>query len=113
IVVGSTSKPTHIGRVLDDGSTQLYYYEYNEFGHVTTVIDPAGRMFSYSYGANEIDLLETRQTRAGQSELVHQATYNSQHQALTLTDAAGQTTSFTYHPNGQIAAVTNALGNTT
>ena len=30
--VGSTSKPAHIGRVLDDDSTQLYTYEYNGFG---------------------------------------------------------------------------------
>ena len=29
LVVGSTNKPTHVGRVLDDGTTQLYTYEYN------------------------------------------------------------------------------------
>ena len=65
IVVGTTSKPTHTGRVLDDGSTQLYYREYNDFGNITTAVDPAGRTFSYTYAANGIDLLETRQTRAG------------------------------------------------
>jgi len=30
IFVGSTNKPAHVGRVLDDGSTQLYTYEYND-----------------------------------------------------------------------------------
>ncbi len=49
IVVGSTNKPTHIGRVLDDGSTQLYTYEYNGFGNITKTIDPVGRTFSYIY----------------------------------------------------------------
>ena len=43
IVVGTTSKPTHTGRVLDDGSTQLYSREYNNFGNITAAIDPAGR----------------------------------------------------------------------
>ncbi|HTX52461.1 MAG TPA: cysteine peptidase family C39 domain-containing protein, partial [Candidatus Baltobacteraceae bacterium] len=38
IQVRTTSKPAHVGRVLDDGSTQLYYYEYNDFGNVTTAV---------------------------------------------------------------------------
>lgn len=61
IFVGSTNKPAHVGRVLDDGSTQLYTYEYNGFGNVTKMIDPVGRTFSYTYAENGIDLLESRQ----------------------------------------------------
>ena len=113
IQVGTTSKPAHTGRVLDDGSTQLYYREYNNFGNITTAVDPAGRTFSYTYAANGIDLLETRQTQAGQSELTWQATYNAQHLPLTSTDAAGQTTTFTYNTRGQKTTATDALGNTT
>jgi YD repeat-containing protein len=67
--VGSSSQPEHIGRVLDDGSTQLYSYEYNGFGNVTKTTDPVGRTFSYTYADNGIDLLEIRQTRADQNEL--------------------------------------------
>jgi RHS repeat-associated protein len=113
IVVGTTSRPTHTGRVLDDGSTQLYYREYNDFGHITMAVDPVGRTFSYTYAANEIDLLETRQTRAGQNELIRQTTYNAKHQPLTSTDAAGQTTIFSYNAQGQIATAIDPLGNTT
>ena len=113
IVVGTTSKPTHTGRVLDDGSTQLYSREYNNFGNITAAIDPAGRTLSYIYATNGIDLLETRQTRAGQSELIRQTTYDAQHQPLTSTDAAGQTTTFTCNNQGQLATATDALGNTT
>ena len=113
IVIGSTSRPTHTGRVLDDGSTQLYYREYNDFGNVTKAVDPVARTLSYRYDANGIDLLETRQTRAGQSELIRQTTYNAQHQPLTSTDQAGQVTTFTYNARGQLATVTDPLGHTT
>jgi YD repeat-containing protein len=40
---GTLSKPSHIGRVLPDGSTQLTTYAYNAFGRVTKHIDPLGR----------------------------------------------------------------------
>jgi RHS repeat-associated protein len=113
IVVGRSNKPAHVGRVLDDGSTQLYTYEYNDFGNVTKEIDPVGRTFSYIYAENGIDLLEVRQTRAGQNELLSKKTYNSQYLPLTSTDAAGQTTTYTYNARGQLLTETNPLGETT
>lgn len=113
IVVGSTNKPAHVGRVLDDGSTQLYTYEYNGFGNITKQVDPIGRTFSYTYAANGIDLLEVRQTRAGQSELLSKKTYNAQHLPLTSTDAAGQMTTYTYNDRGQVLTRTNAKNETT
>src|ERR1700730_6043190 len=105
--VGSTNKPTHIGRVLDDGSTQLYTYEYNGFGNITKTIDPMGRTFSYIYAENGIDLLEVRQTRAGRNELLSKNTYDAPHLLLTSTDAAGQTTTYTYNARGQVLTETN------
>lgn len=42
ITVGSTNKPAHVGRVLDDGSTQLYTYEYNGLGNIVKQLDPLG-----------------------------------------------------------------------
>jgi RHS repeat-associated protein len=113
LVAGSTNKPAHIGRVLDDGSTQLYSYEYNDFGNITKMIDPVGRTFSFIYDANGIDLLETRQTRAGQNELLSQITYNGQHLPLTSKDAAGQATTYTYNARGQVLTKTNAKNETT
>ena len=113
IIVGSSNKPAHVGRVLDDGSTQLFTYEYNDFGKVTKTVDPVGRTFSYIYDANGIDLLEVRQTRAGQSELISNTTYNAQHRPLTVTDAAGQTTRCTYNARGQVLTETNAKGERT
>ena len=66
-----------VGRVLDDGSTQLYTSAYDGFGHLTNTVDPVGRTFSYIYSTNGIDLLEVRQTRAGNNELLERMTYCS------------------------------------
>jgi RHS repeat-associated protein len=111
-VVGNNNRPLHAGRVLDDGSTQLYTYGYNSFGHLTNRVDPIGRKFSYIYATNGIDLVEVRQTRAGNNELLFKATYNSQHRPLTVTDTAGQTTTFTYNPRGQVLTVSNPRSET-
>jgi len=69
-VAGANNRPMHVGRVLDDGSTQLYTYGYDGLGNLTNSIDPVGRTFSYVYDTNGIDLLEIRQTRAGNNELL-------------------------------------------
>lgn len=111
-VVGDNNRPTKVGRVLDDGSTQLYTYAYNGFGHVTNSIDPLGRELSNIYSTNGIDLLEVRQTRGANNELLARITYNAQHRPLTVTDAAGQTTTFTYNSRGQPLTETNSKGET-
>jgi RHS repeat-associated protein len=113
IFVGTMSQPAHIGRVLDDGTTQLHTYEYNDFGNATRMIDPVGRTFSYLYATNGIDLIETRMTRNGANELLSQTTYNAAHQPLTVRDAAGQTTTNTYDARGQLRTTTNAKSEVT
>jgi RHS repeat-associated protein len=111
-IIGSNNVPTHIGRVLDDGTTQLYTYAYNGFGHVTNYIDPVGRTFKYVYDTNGIDLLEVRQVRAGYNELLSKATYNSQHLPLTRTDTAGQTVTYSYNARGQLLTLTDPKNET-
>lgn len=107
------AEPSKIARRLEDGTTQMYQYAYNRLGKRTRLVDPLGRMFSYIYAPNQIDLLEIRQTRSGKEELLARFTYNSQHRPLTATDAAGQTTRFTYNNFGQLLTVTNARSETT
>jgi RHS repeat-associated protein len=111
-VVGPSNRPRHAGRVLDDGTTQLYTYDYNDFGHVTNMVDPVGRTLSFIYATNGIDLLEVRQTRASNNELLSRKTYNNQHEPLTVTDAAGQTSTFTYNARGQVLTMANPKGET-
>jgi RHS repeat-associated protein len=110
---GTTDKPTHVGRVLDDGTTQLYTYGYNSFGNATSTVDPAGRTLSFIYDSNGIDVLEIRQTRAGNNELLFKATYNAQHRPLTSVDAAGKTNRYTYNLRGQLLTETNPKDETT
>ncbi len=109
---GEQNQPTHIGRVLEDGQTQLYRYGYNGLRNLTNSVDPLGRTLSYRYASNEVDLLEVRQTRAGNNELLFSTTYNAQHLPLTMSDAAGQTNTYTYNPRGQLLTQTNPKGET-
>ena len=110
--VGNNNRPSHVGRVLDDGSTQLSTYTYNGFGHLINSIDPVGREMSYVYSTNGIDLLEVRQTRGANNELLSSTTYNAQHLPLTQVDAAGQTNTFTYNSRGQVLTATNPKNET-
>jgi RHS repeat-associated protein len=113
IVVGTNNKPLHIGRVLDDGTTQLYTYEYNSFGNPTKIIDPAGRTTSYVFNTNGVDLVEVRQTRGGANELLFRTVFNERHLPITTTDVAGQATTYAYNSPGQIASITDPKGQVT
>jgi YD repeat-containing protein len=104
--VGTDSRPVKIARVLDDGSAQIYRYEYNSKGLKTRESDPMGRETVYEYDTNDIDLLRVKQKNGTNYELVQSFTYNAQHQPLTMTDAAGQTTTYTYNTQGQVLTVT-------
>jgi RHS repeat-associated protein len=110
---GTYDGPTRIGRVLDDGTTQLTQFAYNAAGNPTQEIDPVGRETNLAYAANEIDLLSVTQQTASGAETIARFTYNSQHRPLTYTDAAGRKTTYTYNGAGQLTSVTNALHQTT
>jgi RHS repeat-associated protein len=106
-----TGNPTHIGRVLDDGSTQLTRYTYNVNGRVVTTTDPMGRITQFDYAANNIDLIAVRRLGTAGSplnEVVMQTEYNGKHQPTKITDAAGQDTILHYKPNGQPEDIVNA-----
>jgi len=107
------NRPSIIGRVMDDGSTQLFSYGYNSFGNMTNSIDPVGRTFSYIYATNNVDLLQKVMTHNGKHEVQTSITYNSQHLPLTITDAAGQTTTNTYNSRGQLLTTANPKGELT
>jgi RHS repeat-associated protein len=122
--VGPSGSPSQVARVLDDGTTQASQYEYNSIGKITKATDPIGRVTSYVYDTNNVDLLTVYQKNlAGVStdpsgapaDKVARYTYNSLHEPLTATDAASKTTTYTYRPDGhgQLQSVQNAKGETT
>ena len=111
---GSLDLPTRIGRILDDGTTQLTQISYNTQGQLTDMIDPMGRETQFAYAANGIDLTGVKQkTAASTYSTLATLAYNGQHLPLTTTDAASQTTTYTYNSAGQPLTVTDALGNKT
>ena len=92
-------------------------FEYNARGRKTKEIDPLLRETVYVYGNNNtpdanpttgdgVDLLQIKQKNGTNYELFWSATYNAQHRPLTITDAAGQTTGYTYNSAGQVLTVT-------
>ncbi|MGO8866374.1 MAG: RHS repeat-associated core domain-containing protein [Alphaproteobacteria bacterium] len=115
IYAGTYEQPTAIGRVLDDGTTQLSQFSYDTAGYfkLTQAIDPLGRTTSFAY-ANHVDLSAISQTTAyGIQTTVAQFIYNTRHRPILYTDAAGQTTSYAYNAAGQLTSLTNPLGQTT
>jgi RHS repeat-associated protein len=106
---GTNGTPTRIGRVLDDGSTQLYQFSYNPLGHTTQSVDPVGRTILYTYAGNGIDMTTIRVANGANNDLIASFTYNSKHLPLTATDASGQVTHLAYNAYGQITGMTNAL----
>ena len=105
---------SRVGRVLDDGSTQLSQADYDSVGNVDHTVDPVGRETYYDYAPNGIDVVDIRQrTSSTAFTVIASYTYNSQHLPLTYKDAAGKTTTYAYNPAGQLLQVTDALGNVT
>ena len=125
--VGSSGRPTKVARVLDDGSTQLWQDQYNSVGKITRSIDPTGRNTIYQYTGNNpysIDLEEVYQRNPGgtytpdglPADLIASYSYDPNdppHRPHTSTDAAGQTTHYTYNSFGQITDIQNAKGEIT
>ncbi len=117
IYAGSHATPSAVGKVMDDGSSQIYRHEYNALGKVCKATDPLGRETRYTYGTNNVadavcttgssmDLLRVEQKNGANYDLVQSFTYNAKHEPLTVTDAAGQTTTYTYDTQWRIATVT-------
>ncbi|MGI0149421.1 MAG: hypothetical protein ACREDF_07820, partial [Thermoplasmata archaeon] len=111
--VGPDGRPARVGRVLDDGSSQIQRYEWNSKGLPTRVTDPLGRETLFEYDTNDIDLLRVRQRNGTGYDLLGSATYNTEHLPLTVTDAAGQTTTLAYNDFGQVTSIANAKNETT
>jgi RHS repeat-associated protein len=111
---GTHTTPSITARVLDDGATQRWEKTYNSQGQVLTSTDPLGRQTSYTYASNGLDLVEVRQTTGATNDVLASiGDFTALHQAQTITDAAGQSTTSTYNAAGQVLESTNAKQETT
>jgi len=107
IVQGTSNLPSTIARVLDDGTEQTTYYQYNVLGNPTQITDPMGRVITRTFAANGVDLLQVANNTVGTTAVLAGFTYNLKHKVLSITDAAGQTTGLSYNPAGQVTTITN------
>jgi YD repeat-containing protein len=132
---GSTSYPRRIFMTqMVDARGNSVNIGYDSSLRVTTLTDAVGQVTTLSYElANDplkitkvigvfesaestervrVDLLEARQTTGSNNDLLRKYTYNSQHETLTETDAAGQVTAFGFNPVRQLLTRTNAKNET-
>ncbi|MHB8253962.1 MAG: RHS repeat protein, partial [Acidiferrobacter sp.] len=111
--VGTLDKPSAIGVQLGDGKTDLTTLNRNSIGHVTERVGPGGHTTFITYAANGIDPITVSQQTPQGAVVVARATYNTQHEPLTATNAAGGTTTTAYNAAGQLTSRTDPLGHTT
>ena len=110
---GADNQPTAIGRVLDNGATQLESLQYNAQGNVTVATDAVGRETTYTYAANGIDLLEVSNTTNGTDQVLETVTYNTQHEPISITGANGKVSHYLYNAAGQTTRYTDPSGHAT
>ncbi|MGM4986084.1 RHS repeat-associated core domain-containing protein [Rhizobium sp. 11_C7_N12_5] len=110
---GTYNRPTAIGRVLDDGTSQISTYAYDSNGNLTQATDPSGRITYYAY-TDGINLAAVSQaSEFGTRSTLAQYIYNKQRRPIFYTDAAGRTSTIEYNAAAQMTSFTNALGEKT
>lgn len=110
-VQGSLDKPTGVGRVLDDGSTQLVQAEYNVAGNITRRIDAVGRETVFEYDPTNIDIVRVKQrTSPTDFATIAEVSYNMQHLPVSFKGADGGTATFVRNRAGQLLQSTDPSG---
>ncbi len=113
-VTGTLDSPSLVGRVLDDGTTQLKQFQYNSTGNLIGSTDPVGRQMTMTYASNNIDVTSVQQ-KTGPSATSTIAQFGSYYKHLpqSYTDAAGQLWKLAYNTAGQLTKATDPLGYST
>lgn len=106
---GTFATPSAAGRVLDDATSSVTKATYNPFGKPLTLTDAKGRVTTYAYAANNIDVLTVKQ---GANLLATFANYTAQHKPQSYTDAAGKLWNLAYNAAGQTIYTTDPLNET-
>jgi len=112
---GSTASPDAVVRVVTSPSSpQVTQYQYSNSANpiaMTAKIDPLGRQTNYTYDSTTgIDLTGVTQNNGSGTDTLETITYNNStnppHCPATVTDAAGETTNYTYNSQGQVTSIT-------
>ncbi|HIA52074.1 MAG TPA: LysM peptidoglycan-binding domain-containing protein [Candidatus Melainabacteria bacterium] len=95
------------------GNQIASYFQYNSLGHRTFSADPAGRVMSYTYAANGIDLTQITEIQNNDSFMLGNWTYNTQHRPTQYIDGSARTWGYGYNAKGQITSMTDPNSNST
>ncbi|HEY9714372.1 MAG TPA: hypothetical protein V6C72_12955, partial [Chroococcales cyanobacterium] len=96
-----------------NGASKTSSFEYNSIGQLVKSVDPVGRVTTSSFDTNEIDLLEMQEAQNGDSFILGEWSYNSQHLPTSSIDGSGQETTTSYNSSGQPISITDPDSNTT
>ena len=113
-IEGNSTTPTLIIKVLPDGSENYVLNQLDQWNHPTNVISTYSangtvllRTNRYVYAANGIDLLMS----IGPDGVTNAAyAYDSQHQALAMTNALNEVTRYSYNTYEQPTGITQPNG---
>ncbi len=116
-LIGTQILPGVIARVLPDGSTWWRWFQRDDWGTVTNMVETytsgtsiGTRTNIYTYSTNKIDLLSV----TGPDGNVHASYgYDTNHNVLAFTNAVGDVTSYTYDANNRVTSITRPTGLTT
>ncbi len=113
---GTNVQPSLLARVLPDGTIWYTWYQRDQWDRPTNVVDTYSLSYGgtqltrtniFIYSTNQVDLLQMigpkGETLAGYS-------YNTNHQALTWTNATGDVTGYTYDAYGRPTSSTGPAG---
>jgi RHS repeat-associated protein len=115
---GSDSQPAQIARVLPDGTTWYTWYQRDDWGRATNVVDtfstsfgatPQTRTNVYVYDANEVNLIQ----QVGPLGETTSYGYDNNNQLLFVTNALNEVTSYTWDAQGRLTSATTPAGLTT
>ena len=101
--------------------TQATKFEYNAAGNLRKTTDPIGRETLIEYAANGVDVVAIKQktgVSGGQPVWTTMISYvygagAPPHRPTSTTDGAGQTTNYTYATDGHVLTIQNAKGEIT
>lgn len=109
IQIGSSELPSKIGSRINATETQIEQYEYNDLGNTTKHTDTLGRINKAEYDSTGMDLLSVKMQNGTADETLATFTYDPSDPPRlprTFTDAAGQTSTFSWNTRSQIATAT-------
>ena len=119
--IGSVDQPRLVARVLPDGTSWFHYTPRNSHlkptSYVSTYTAADGtvalRTLSFSYAANDIDLLQSLGPNGEQVVSNYFAAGNPFHAPDATYDALNQATLYTYNSHGQVTSIKTPAGLTT